>query len=219
MLFAMVLHTFVPLFKYNIFMKQSLTLFLSFLFIVLLNINANAGPTPTLPSIDLGIKAGANFANLSGSEWEKSMQPGFTGGAFVGLRVKKLGVQVEALINSAKYNGADLLSGTDFKTTNLDIPILLQYKIIPMLWLQIGPQYSTVLSASTTGGSFSGDAKSVFNSSFNGVLGLELKLPVKFNVGVRYILGFSNVNNESYTSFSSAWQQRSIQLYLGFRFL
>ncbi len=198
-------------------MKKITTLFLSFLFIVLCNISAFAVPKPTLPSFDLGIKAGANFSSLSGAEWDNSMKAGFTGGAFVGLRVKKIGVQLELLANSAKYSVAGVSSGGDFKTTNLDIPILFQYKVIPMLWLQLGPQFSTVVSAS--GPSGVDDPKSFFKSSFAGVIGLELKLPVKFNVGVRYVLGLSSANNESYTGVSTAWQQRSAQVYLGFRFL
>ncbi len=201
-------------------MKQRITLFLSFIFVVIFNSPSFAAPplpTPTLPSFDLGIKAGANFASLSGTQWQGTMQAGFTGGAFVGIRIKKIGVQVEALINSAKYNGADILSGTDFKTTNLDIPILFQYKIIPMLWVQIGPQYSTVISASSSDPTIS-DPKSIFKSAFNGVIGLELKLPIKFNIGARYIVGLSDVNNSGFPD-TKAWNQRSAQIYLGFRFL
>ena len=116
-------------------MKQTKTiaLVLSFLFVAISTTVSFAVPKPSLPSFDLGIKAGANFSKLSGDEWESSMNPGFTGGAFIGLRAKKMGVQLEVLVNSAKYSGAGLFSGDDFKTTNLDIPILFQYKLLPML--------------------------------------------------------------------------------------
>ena len=87
-----------------------------------------------------------------------------------------------------------------------------------MLWLQVGPQYSGVVSVKDVDG-LVGDAKGLFRSgSVSGVAGLELKLPFHLNVGARYILGFSNLNASS-SSISGTWQDRTLQVHLGYTFL
>jgi hypothetical protein len=193
-------------------MKHSkLILIISLLFV--LPISVYAVPGPGVPKFDFGIKVGANFAKLDGDAWQQNMQPGLMGGAFIGVRSKKIGLQLEAMVNSSKYSLSGVASGGDFKTTNLELPLLLQYKLLPYVWLQLGPQYSMVMSTSVPDGSTITD---LFKNSFCGVFGVELKTPIKFNIGVRYILGLTDVNNVS-SQFSGAWQQRSVQVHLGFR--
>jgi hypothetical protein len=99
----------------------------------------------------------------------------------------------------------------------MDIPVLLEYKIINMLWVQAGPQFSTMLSAKSNDGK---DVKDLFNSSdISGLLGLEAKLPLHLVAGARYVLGFSDINNHAVTQASESWKNRYIQAYVGFRFL
>lgn len=169
----------------------------------------------SLPKVDLGIKAGWNYEQLSGSNVDNSYNSGFQGGIFVGVRRKRIGVQVEGLISFSKYNLQDSLSKGEFKATYINIPVLFEYKLVPMLWLQIGPQYSGIVSVQSPSG-FAGDAKNIFKSGTgSGVLGLELKLPLHLNVGARYVLGFTNLNNYG----SDAWQQRVFQLHVGLTFI
>jgi opacity protein-like surface antigen len=177
--------------------------------------------TQALPKVDLGIKVGANFNQLSGNDFKQAYQPGIVAGAFVGLRKGKIGVRVEGLISSAKYTYAisSTKDGT-FKNVYLDIPVLFEYKLVSRLWAQIGPQFSNTLSVTQDPAPPSGtDPKSYFKSSFAGVLGLEAKLPVHITVGARYILGMTDIHNESFTGTSGAWKARTIQAYIGFRFL
>jgi hypothetical protein len=171
--------------------------------------------TKALPKVSVGIKLGANFQQISGSGWEKTYKPGIVGGAFVGVTKNKIGIQLEALVKSVTFNSNDNISPS-INGVYLDVPLLLEYKLIPRLWLQLGPQFSELLSAKESGT----DVKKDFNSSdFAGVLGLEARLPLHLTVSARYILGFTNINNESVTGTTDAWNNRTIQLSVGLRFL
>ena len=174
-------------------------------------------PKVGLPTLDLGIKVGANFQQLNGGTWSQAYKPVIVGGIFLGVRKNKIGVQAEGLINTASYNLKDSTK-TGIRATYISIPVLFEYKLFSLLWLQVGPQYSGVVSVKSVNG-FEGDAKQVLKSGdVDGVLGLDLRL-LHFDVGARYILGFSDINNKSYTGLSESWNNRSIQLHVGFKFI
>ena len=182
--------------------------------------------TKALPRVDFGVKIGANFAQLGGDNWEQSYKPGIMGGAFVGLRKHKVGVQVEALINTSHYTTQNIIDSVhkgDFRATYFDIPVLFEYRIIsgkllPKVWVMVGPQFSSLMSIKSLN-DYSGDVKSSFKSgNFSGVVGLEIRY-LKFTLGGRYILGLTNIQNESVTTAKQSWNSRSGQVYLGFRFI
>jgi hypothetical protein len=185
------------------------------------------------PNIDLGLKVGANFAQLRGDSWETGYKANFLAGVFTGVRFKKFGVQVEGFFSQTKYRTVgkdfyrdyptvrfkqpvDSTRSGNFGVGYINIPVLLQFKVLPMLWVQAGPQYSGIVSVSDADDLVQ-DSKALFkNNDFCGVVGLEAKLPVKLVVGARYVFGLSSINN---TSTSGAWQQNTIQLHVGFSFL
>lgn len=190
------------------------------------------GKGASIPKVDLAIKLGANIAKLSGDTWDNGYKAGFLGGVAVGLREHRIGVQVEAFLSQTSYtvsghnfydaysgfynNAYDSAKNGSFKVTYLSIPVLFQLKLIPLLWLQIGPQYSGVVSVKDVDNMVH-DAKGLFKSGdLSGVIGLELKLPLHLNIGARYILGLSSLNN---TDVSGAWQQRTVQVHVAYAFL
>ena len=176
-----------------------------------------------LPEPIIGVKLGANFQQITGDAWEKSYKPGIVGGIFAGLQKGKIGVQVEGLIKSVNFQikvptGAQAES--PIKGIYLDVPVMFEYKIIPRIWAQIGPQYSMMLSAKQDGN----NVKDAFKpSEFSGVLGLQAILPVHLTAGVRYVLGFTDISNSSantgFGTATSAWTSRMIQVSVGWRFL
>lgn len=169
--------------------------------------------TKALPKVDLGIKLGANFQQLSGSD-DNKYNAGIVGGAFFGLHKNSIGVQIEGLVKSVKYSIST--GGSDLKTVSLDVPLLFEYRIIPRIWAQAGPQFSMLLSAK----SGDTDVKDLFKSSDIGAaIGLEARLPFHINAGLRYILGFADQNANKIAGASDAWKNRSIQASLGFRIL
>ncbi|MBA3829848.1 MAG: PorT family protein [Taibaiella sp.] len=184
----------------------------------------------SIPSIDIGIKAGANFATLSGSTWDNGYKAGFLGGIFAGLHGAKMGVQAEAFFSQTSYtaqghnfydgysafynNAMDSAKNGRFRVSYLSIPVLFEFKPIPFLWIQIGPQYNGVVSVKDVDGLVK-DGKALFKSSdISGVVGLELKLPLHLSLGARYVLGLSSMNN-----LAGAWQQRLFQVHVGYSFL
>lgn len=173
-----------------------------------------------LPGVTVGIKAGANFQSIEGASWKGAYNAGILGGAFVGFTKNKLGVQVEGLVKSAKFDTkADPSTSTasvSINTIYLDIPLLLEYKLINRLWIQAGPQYSSLISAKDG----SNDVKKNFNTSdYSVVAGLQANLPLHLTLGARYIFGFADMNNSKVSGAPEAWRNRSIQLSLGFRFI
>lgn len=185
---------------------------------------ANASPV----KFDLGIKLGANFSRLQGSIWDDTYRTGFVGGAFGGVHFKKFGVSAELLYSRVKFtykpstlsgslftNPADSAKANTYAVTSLSIPVLLGVKLVGPLWFQVGPQYNGIINIGDENG-FLKDVNTVFKSGdISGVLGLWLNVS-KLNVGARYIIGFSDMNN---TSFGDSWKNRSIQLHIGYSFL
>jgi hypothetical protein len=85
-----------------------------------------------------------------------------------------------------------------------------------------GPQFSSLVSLKDLNNA-SNDVKSSFKSgNFSAVIGAELRV-MKLTVGARYLLGLTDINNVSASSATNAsneaWKTRTVQLYLGFRFI
>lgn len=179
-----------------------------------------------VPKVDLGIKIGGNFEQLNGQSWEDAYQPGVVGGIFLGVRKRKIGVQTEFLINTAKYNTKSLIDSArkgTFRATYFNIPLLFEYRLIggklaPKVWLMAGPQFSGLMSVKSLN-DYAGDGKALFKSGyFSGVVGLEVRF-LKFCVGGRYITGLTNLNNETLAGAKETWTNKTIQLSLGFKFI
>jgi len=167
-----------------------------------------------VPKVVIGAKLGANFQKMtsSASTWSSSYKPGILGGVFLSVDKKKAGIRVEGLIKSAKFDLST--SGASYKTVALDIPVLWEHKIIKRVWFQVGPQFSSLISAkSSTGADVKGNLR---NSDVSAVVGLEGILPMKLTVGARYIYGFVDVNN---TTTPGTWKNSSMQFSVGYRFL
>lgn len=199
-------------------------LLLPFAALCLSAINATAQSVPL--KADVGIKAGANFAQIGGDHWEKTYQPGVLFGATLGVRKEKFGVQAEFQVNTSHYTTKDLVDSVrkgDFRATYFDIPVMVEYrilggKLLPKVWIMAGPQFSGLMSVKSLN-DFAGDAKSTFKTGyFAGVAGLEVRF-MKFTVGGRYVMGLTSINNQSASTIKESWNARTAQLYLGFRFI
>ena len=182
--------------------------------------------------VDLGIKVGANFSNINGKYWENGYKANFLGGVFLGVNGNKLGVQLEGIFSQSTYetgkdfhslygafynNAADSLKKGSFKVNYLSIPVLLNIKLFSRATIQLGPQYSGIVSVNDKDELIK-DAKGLFKSgSLDGVIGLQINLPARLNIGARYVIGFSDINNES--AAEDAWKQRTLQVHIGYSIL
>lgn len=194
---------------------------------------AHAQEPPVLSSMKLnvGLKVGANLSKLDGKEWESGYKSNILGGAFIRVHNGRAGIQVEGFFSQVSYTtGKDFRSiygayvdsakgaletGT-LKVSYFNIPVLLQLKVVSRVWLQLGPQFSGVVSVNDKD-KFFRDAENIIRkgTTVSGVGGLWLDLPFHINAGVRYVMGFSRFDDND---IDQAWKQRNIQLHVGLTF-
>ena len=174
------------------------------------------GPHKRERLVERGIKGGMNFDNMHGNYWSNTYKTGLNGGVYAGMHEHYLGVQLEALITSASYLTEGNYNGyydvAQVKNLYLNIPALFEIRLVPNLWLQLGPQYSLLLNSKFSGASSSDN---IFNAStFSGVVGLRIPVYRGITMGGRYIFGLTDADG-LYSS--EAWKQHSMQLFVGFR--
>jgi hypothetical protein len=118
--------------------------------------------------------------------------------------------------------GKDSIKDGSFRVNNLSIPLLLNIKLFSRAVIQLGPQFTGVVSVRDKDELFK-DAKSLFKSSFDGVIGVNLKLPAHLDIGARYIIGLSNMHSTNGTNTTQqvddTWKQRTLQIHLGYSIL
>lgn len=177
----------------------------------------------TLIKVHYGIKAGVNLNQITGTEtYKQDFTPGFSGGGFIASTRKWIGFRADAMISSSRYNLVDDSSFTNahFNIINADIVALLEIRIIPRVWLQLGPQFSTFISVSQTPDAPNSlDPKTYFTANnFSAAGGIEVRLPYNFDLGARYVHGFSDIRSDIATVTTEAWKTRTIHTYLAYRF-
>jgi len=155
--------------------------------------------------IDIGLKAGWNFANLSGINSPVNStknSSGFNGGVYSLFKLTKIAIQPEILYSqqgeSYSYTGGTFGAKLDY----INIPVMVKFYIVEGLNLQAGPQFGFLTKA--TGSLYnqsSGvitndqDIKSYLNTTDISLgLGAGWDLPFGMNLTVRYNLGLSDIN-------------------------
>jgi len=164
--------------------------------------------------IDLGIKAGATFANLT-DVTDASTKTGFVGGAFVTIKFSdKIAIQGDLLYSQ---QGVEL----DVDKINLDyinLPIVLKYYIIKRINIQAGPQFGTVINDSL--GGFLGSNIDFNSFDVTGVVGIGVDLPLNFRITGRYGFGLSDISfSDNDFSIDTNSKNSVFSLTAGFSFL
>ncbi len=171
--------------------------------------------------LHLGIKAGTNNSLLTGNSFNDGFNWSFMAGAFAEVNfTSSWGIQPEVLFSqitsqtASNFNDAysEGINSKDIKLQYLNIPILLTYKLpLPILSLQLGPQFGTLLNNNS---SITTNGINAFKSGdFSMVVGAQVNL-LMFKGGIRYVYGFTNINN---INDADTWKTRTIQLYAGIR--
>ena len=164
-----------------------------------------------------GIKAGVNFATLTGDVGDASSIVGFNVGGFAEIKVsEKFSVQPELLYST---QGATLESEgqkVDFNLSYLNIPVMAKYYVAPKFNLEIGPQIGFLTSAKGKAMGISADMKDLFKSTDFGLnFGAGYDFTNKFSAGIRYNLGLSNIAEDSG---DESAQNSVVSLSLGYKF-
>jgi hypothetical protein len=182
-------------------MKKALIIFL--VFISPLLIFAQAG-------IGLGIKAGANFVNQAVTDISTKTVTDFHVGAYINLNFsEKFGITPEILYSANGSKWEDAKVNFDY----ISLPVMIRIMPVKFLSLEAGPQFSFLTKAEVEG---VGDVKDQLKKNdFGLAFGVGLHIPMGFNVGARYIYGFTNISEVSDESIKN----RTFQVYLGWTIL
>lgn len=182
--------------------------------------------------ISVGVKAGANIANVYDSEGDDFNADGRLGlatGVFVAIPIGQfLGVQPELLFSQKGYQSAGTVLGFDYsytRTSNyIDVPILLALKPSSFVTILLGPQYSYLVkqtdvfenpfSDATVEEEFEND--NLRKNTFGFVGGLDINLS-DFVIGARVAWDLFN-NNGDGTSTTPRYKNVVGQVTLGYRF-
>ncbi len=171
-------------------------------------------------SVQVGLKAGANFQKIDGIPFKDKFSFGYQGGAFAAIGItKKYGIQPEILFSTVNADTATQFSTVygfkqveKIKFQYLDIPVLLNVKAAPFLTFQAGPQVSILLNRNE---SLLKNGENAFNQGvLSAVGGVQFNL-TKFKIYGRYVAGLSDLSNSK--SNDDKWKNSNIQVGIGYK--
>ncbi len=189
-------------------------------FLALLVIGLAFITTASAQGFHLGIKAGTNMLKIDDKSFKDEFKFGYNLGGFAEINfTKKIGVQPEVLWSQSSYRTAtnieEVIPGTKadvaVKLNYLQIPLLLNYRPVKFLSLQVGPQFGILIDQNN---SMLQNGKDAFKKGdFSMLGGAQLNLgPLK--AGARYVVGLTDIND---ISTQSKWKNQGFQLYAGLR--
>lgn len=187
-------------------------------------------------NLDLAVKLGANFTNIDGKYWVNGYKANLLAGAYAALNGPRIGLQIEGLFTQATYitgkgfsdlykdfyqTGKDSIKTGSFRVNYFNIPVLLNIKLMSRVWIQLGPQYSGVVTVKDVNGLMNDAGKLFKNGTVSGVGGLQINLPLNISLSGRYVFGLSDINNnydytKNQSNIEDNWKQRTLQVALSY---
>jgi len=160
--------------------------------------------------VGLGIKIGANFADQAVKDIDVKTVTDFHFGAYLNLNLsEKFGITPEVLYTAYGTNWDDIKVDFDY----IALPVMFRFKPTSLLSLEAGPQFSFLTKAEVED---TGDVMDQLkNNDFGLAFGAGLHLPLGFNAGIRYVLGFTDISNVS----GQSVKNRTFQIYAGWTIL
>jgi hypothetical protein len=155
----------------------------------------------------IGVKAGPNFANLTGSDIQTKTRTSFHAGAAaeIGLS-KKWSIAPELLYTS---QGADVDEFGDFNLDYISIPVLARiYLVEEKFAIDLGPQFSFLLDGDTIAEDFENE-----DYDFAVAGGVTLFVTKSFFAQARYTAGLTEASKDAEVKNSV------FQLSVGYNFL
>lgn len=154
----------------------------------------------TASALRFGLKAGLNLSSINADGFKG--KAGIYGGIFANIPVgTSVSVQPEVLYNNA---GAKVEDMSDVKL-NLDyisVPIMIQYNIIPELYLEAGPQFSVAINKEVKTDAGSADVKDLFrNFDFGVGLGAGYYFTNNIGITARYTAGLIDISHNNPNEF------------------
>lgn len=147
--------------------------------------------TSTSP-VKFGIKAGLNVSSVNADD--SKAKAGIYGGFFANIPVAtSFSVQPELLYNGMGAKHKDL-SDVRLNLDYISIPVMLQYNILPELYLEAGPQFSFAISRKIKGDGGSADVQNFYKGFDFGVgLGAGYYFAQGFGLTARFVAGATDI--------------------------
>lgn len=144
-----------------------------------------------------GVKAGANFATLSGSDAsDVKMKVGFNIGGFADVPLaSSISFRPELVFSTQGAKATN--AGTDYKlnTSYINVPLLAKYTSTSGFFAETGPQVGFVVAAKAKAGGTDVDVKDSYKSTdFAWAFGLGYQMASGFGINGRYNLGLSSID-------------------------
>lgn len=170
----------------------------------------------------IGGKAGTNIVKVQGKSFDDEFRYGYHVGGFAEIvltKDKKLSLQPEVIFNQYSttldssykeiYENIINSSQSKVKLNYLAIPILLNYKLIGPLHLQVGPAFGILMDQNKN--FLQNGADAFKNGDFSMVGGAQVRLSKIYLTG-RYVIGLSNIND---IDNQDKWKSQVVQLSIG----
>ena len=165
-----------------------------------------------------GLKAAADLHKIAGAPFRQEVNLGYSFGAFAEIGLPgKVGIQPEiyySQLNPRTVDNASAIYGfngiTKAKLSYINIPVLLNLKLSPVLFVQAGPQFGIMTDKSKN---MLQNGSAAFKSGDVGfAAGVQVNV-TKIKIFARYIAGLNDVDNGS----SGKWHNQTLHVGLGFR--
>ena len=191
--------------------------------LLVLALVSSVGLASAQVQFSVGLKAGPNFSKLnveqSPAENFKN-RAGFHGGAFMLVKISKVGIQPEVLFSKqgSKFtlDGNKLSSNFDY----INVPIMIKLYTVAGINLQLGPQIGFLANAggdAISGATSIENTKSLYKKSdLSAAFGVGWDLPFGLMVEGRYNLGLSKIQDNPDLD---ATKNQVIQVSLGYKLI
>jgi opacity protein-like surface antigen len=172
---------------------------------------AQQSPAKSSSPVSFGVKAGMNVSSMSkqsapdASDFNDKSKIGFNAGVFANIPIaSSFSVQPEVLYSQyGSKTNYSVLGNKYSASTNLDyitVPVMLQYNLIPNLYVEAGPEFGLMVSAKnkikneTSGSSTTTDNYKDYLNTFNVGIGLGAGYYFTPNIGItaRYVAGVTD---------------------------
>lgn len=167
----------------------------------------------TTAQVKFGAKAGLNISNVH-SERNKDFKNLLAYNLGVVSKfsaTNKIGITAEVLLSQKGFKSLMIPSGTTYnKLTYLSIPVLIEYKPVKALYIQVGPELSYLLSAKLKNSTLHKSERDNYNKFDVGIAGgVGYTIFKNFSLEARYVYGLSQISQ--YTDVTGKYYNRVFQ--------
>ncbi|MEZ2446417.1 porin family protein [Chitinophaga sp. RCC_12] len=149
-------------------------------------------------NVKFGVKGGLNISKLTDTDGSKTLA-GFHAGGLVNIGLNESWAIQPEVLYSAQGTKAEksvlwLTTSNTVKVNYINVPVMVQYSIVPEFYLEAGPQVGFLTAAKVKSGDVTVDIKDDMQSVDFGLgFGFGYKFDMGLGISGRYNFGLTNV--------------------------